>query len=55
MEGANIKLGSVITNISGQTGMRILCAIADGNTDVEQLSKLARGSAVSKKEVLKKH
>lgn len=54
LEGANIKLGSVITDISGQTGMGILCAIADGNTDAEQLSKLARGSVVSKKEELKK-
>lgn len=33
LEGANIKLGSVVTDISGKTSMEILSAIADGNTD----------------------
>ena len=32
--------------------MGILCAIADGNTDAEQLSKLARSFVVSKKKEL---
>lgn len=48
LEGANIKLASVITDITGQTGMGILKAIITGETDANVLSKLARGSAVSK-------
>lgn len=48
LEGANIKLGSVITDISGQTGMNILKAIVGGITDPVILSNLAKGKASSK-------
>ncbi|WP_243428217.1 IS110 family transposase [Clostridium rhizosphaerae] len=48
LEGANIKLGSVITDISGQTGMDILRAIVSGITDPVALSNLAKGRALSK-------
>ena len=48
LEGANIKLGSVITDITGQTGMGILNAIITGTTDPVLLSSLAKGSVVNK-------
>lgn len=48
LEGANIKLSGVITDISGQTGLRILNALVDGMTDLDQLSELALGKARSK-------
>lgn len=48
LEGANIKLGSVVTDIGGATGMAILHALIDGKTDAEYLSKLAKGSLVRK-------
>jgi len=54
LEGANIKLGSVVTDISGKTSMEILSAIADGNTNPQALSQLAKGSLINKKEVLEK-
>ena len=48
LEGANIKLGSVVTDISGVTGMNILHALIDGKTDSEYLSSLAKGSLKEK-------
>lgn len=48
LEGANIKLSSVITDISGQTGMCILRAIITGQTDPILLSNLAKGSLINK-------
>ncbi len=48
LEGANIKLGSVVTDISGKTGMGILHAIITGKTNEEALSKLAQGSLKNK-------
>lgn len=48
LEGANIKLASVITDISGATGKRILRAIVDGIEDPEQLSELSLGCARKK-------
>ena len=48
LEGANIKLASIITDISGATGMRILRAIVEGQADAEQLSELALGCARKK-------
>ncbi len=48
LEGANIKLASVVTDISGQTGMAILHALINGNTNPESLSSLAKGSLTKK-------
>lgn len=45
LEGCNIKLGSVITDISGKSGMAILKAIISGETDPVVLSELAEGKA----------
>ena len=54
LEGANIKLASVVTDINGKTGMSILKALAAGNTDPQSLSTMARGSLVSKIDVLER-
>lgn len=41
LEGANIKLGSVLSNILGVSGLTILKALAEGSTDPKELAKLA--------------
>ena len=43
LEGANVKLSSVITDILGVTGQRILAALAAGETDPVSLAQLADG------------
>lgn len=48
LEGCSIKLGSVITDISGKSGMSILKAIISGETDPVILSNLAVGNARNK-------
>ena len=42
LEGANIKLASVITDVSGKTGTAIIKAIISGTTDSNALSLLAQ-------------
>jgi len=54
LEGANIKLASVISDISGKTGISILRAIINGSTDVEALSQLAVGRTTKKIPLLQK-
>lgn len=41
LEGANIKLGSVISDVLGTSGTRILYALARGETNPAQLAALA--------------
>ncbi len=41
LEGANVKLGSVLSEVLGVTGQRILAAWADGETDPAVLADLA--------------
>lgn len=41
LDGANIKLGSVVSDVLGQSGTRMLRALADGTTDAAQLAELA--------------
>lgn len=48
LEGCNIKLGSVITDISGKSGMAILRAVISGETNPAVLSNLAEGKARNK-------
>lgn len=48
LEGCNIKLGSVVTDISGKSGMAILRAVISGETDPDILSNLAEGKARNK-------
>ena len=42
LEDANIKLASVATDILGSSGRRMLEAMIEGQTDVEQLADLAK-------------
>jgi len=52
LEGANIKLGSVSTNIGGVSGRAILTALVENTTDPETLAGLARGRLRNKHEAL---
>jgi transposase len=52
LEEANIKLGSVISDVFGKTGQAILYQLSKGQTDPKQLAQLAQGSLVKKKEQL---
>jgi len=52
LEGANIKLGSVSTNIGGVSGRAILAALTQGASDPEALAQLAKGRLRNKHEVL---
>jgi transposase len=52
LEGANIKLGSVVADITGATGRAILAALVHGTTDPATLAGLARGSLVRKQQRL---
>ena len=54
LEGANIKLGSIVTDISGKSGVAILHALMNGNTDPEYLSTLSCGSLREKMPLLQK-
>ncbi len=48
LEGANIKLGSVATDILGVSGRAMLQALAEGMLDPKQLSGMAKGRLQSK-------
>lgn len=48
LEGANIKLASVATDIMGLSGRAILAAIVAGQTNPEAMAELARGKLRSK-------
>lgn len=52
LEGANIKLGSVISNVLGVSGRDMLRAIADGEDDPEKLAGYARRTMKKKKDDL---
>lgn len=52
LEGANIKLSSVVTDINGKSSLSILRSIADGQTNPRELSALAKGSLAAKTEEL---
>lgn len=54
LEDANIKLGSVISDVFGKTGSAIVQAIVEGTTDPDQLAELAKGSLVRKKQELRR-
>jgi transposase len=43
LEGANIKLSSVATDIAGKSGRDILAALVAGTTDAAELARFARG------------
>lgn len=52
LEDANIKLGSVVSDVFGKSGLAMLNAMIKGETDPIKLSQLAKGSLVRKKELL---
>ncbi|WP_409304966.1 IS110 family transposase [Peribacillus sp. SCS-155] len=52
LEGANIKLGSVVSDIMGVSAKDMLHAIANGEDDPEKLSNLARRTMKKKKDEL---
>ena len=52
LEDANIKLDSVITDIVGLSGRRMIEALIDGQTDPEALAALAHGRIHARKEEL---
>jgi len=53
LEGANIKLSSVASDIMGVSGRAMLAEIVDGSTDAAALADLARGRMRSKIPALK--
>ncbi|MGJ9460533.1 IS110 family transposase [Oceanobacillus sp. CF4.6] len=53
LEGANIKLGSVVSDITGVSARDMLRSIAEGNDDLDVLSNYARGKMKQKKDELK--
>ena len=52
LEGANIKLSSVVSNIVGASGRAMLEAISQGIEDPQALASLARGSLRQKRPAL---
>jgi transposase len=54
VESANIKLGQVASNSLGTSGYEMLRALANGETDVERMSDMARQSLREKKAELQR-
>ncbi len=52
LEDANLKLGSVVSEVMGATGQAILWALLNGEEDPERLADLAQGTLRSKRERL---
>lgn len=52
LEGCNIKLGNVATDVMGKSGRAILRALLAGENDPEVLAELARGRMRNKKDEL---
>jgi transposase len=52
LEDANLKLGSVLSDVLGSSGRAILHAILAGETDPEKLADLAQGTARKKRSEL---
>ena len=53
LEGANIKLASVLSDVMGVSGQRILDALLEGEDDPEVLLGLCHGKLRPKHEALK--
>lgn len=53
LEDANIKLASVVSDVFGASGLRIIQAIIEGEKDAEQLQALAHGRLKNKEELRK--
>jgi len=48
LEQANVKIGSVLSDVFGVSGQCMLLALLDGKTKPEQIARLARGQAKRK-------
>ena len=53
LEGANIKLGSVLSDVLGESGSRICAALAAGETDPDQLAAWAHPRVQATPEALR--
>ena len=49
LEGANVKLGDVVTDVMGKSGRAMLKAMVEGKTDSVELANLAKGSLRGKR------
>lgn len=54
LEGANIKLASVATDVMGMSGRAMLAAMIEGNLNAEQMAELAKGRLRDKRNELAK-
>ena len=54
LEQMNIKLNNVIRDISGKTGFAIICAILEGERDINKLAELRDWRIKASKETIKK-
>lgn len=54
LEGANIKLSTVVSNVLGKSGRAMIEALISGETNPDNLSELAKRKLKSKKEALKR-
>ncbi len=54
LEDANIKLGSVVSDVFGKSGSAMVNALIAGQINPDILAELAKGSLVKKKELLRK-
>ena len=54
LEGANIKLGDVASDIMGKSGQDMLRAIVSGNQSPQAIAQMARGKLKSKTDLLEK-
>lgn len=54
LEDANIKLSSVVSNMSGATATKIISAMIDGQEDIDELVKMRHGRLAASKEDLAK-
>jgi hypothetical protein len=54
LEGANIKLGQVASDVLGLSGRLMLRALAEGERDAEKLAELAQGKLKSKQGELRR-
>ena len=53
LEGANIKLASVASDVLGKSGRAMLAALAAGETDPQRLADLGEGKLQEKREALR--
>ena len=55
LEGANIKLGAVASDVLGASGRMMLTALAEGEEDPKVLAEMAKGRLREKLDALEGH